>query len=102
MLMRLQEISMQCLQRIWKTLLHESALQSAVVILRLVIFGRLIKHLCSPIMQGTPGGLDAVIGLPGGYFTSRRDALKLVALAGGLGSFYVLLTRTKVSAASAP
>ena len=46
--------------------------------------------------QGAPS-LDSVVELPGGYSTTRRAALKAVALAGGLGSFYVLLTRTKVS-----
>lgn len=40
--------------------------------------------------------LDAALELPGGYATSRRSALKAVALAGGLGSVYVLLTRAKV------
>jgi hypothetical protein len=40
--------------------------------------------------------LDASLELPGGYATSRRAALKAVALAGGLGSVYVLLTRAKV------
>ena len=40
--------------------------------------------------------LDAPLELPGGYATSRRAALKAVALAGGLGSVYVLLTRAKV------
>ncbi len=49
------------------------------------------------VMQGVPGPLDAIIALPGGYSTTRRDALKVVALGGGLGSLYVLLTRTKVS-----
>ena len=42
--------------------------------------------------------LDVELELPGGYATSRRAALKAVALAGGLGSVYVLLTRAKVCA----
>lgn len=46
---------------------------------------------------GGPSGIDTVLQLPGGITTSRRSALKTLALAGGLGSFYVLLTRTKVS-----
>ncbi|CAL5223491.1 g6016 [Coccomyxa viridis] len=41
------------------------------------------------------GGMDDVLQLPGGITTSRRSALKAVALAGGLGSIYVLLTRAK-------
>ena len=40
--------------------------------------------------------MDDVLQLPGGITTSRRSALKAVALAGGLGSIYVLLTRAKV------
>ena len=40
--------------------------------------------------------LDVEVELPGGYATTRRAALKAVALAGGLGSVYVLLTRAKV------
>ena len=40
--------------------------------------------------------MDDALQLPGGITTSRRSALKAVALAGGLGSIYVLLTRAKV------
>ncbi len=40
--------------------------------------------------------MDGALQLPGGITTSRRSALKAVALAGGLGSIYVLLTRAKV------
>ena len=46
--------------------------------------------------QAPYSALDAPLELPGGYTTSRRAALKSVALAGGLGSVYVLLTRAKV------
>ena len=42
--------------------------------------------------------MDEVFQLPGGLSTSRRSALKAVALAGGLGSVYVVLTRAKVGA----
>ena len=44
--------------------------------------------------------MDDVLQLPGGITTSRRSALKAVALAGGLGSIYVLLTRAKVCSSS--
>ena len=40
--------------------------------------------------------MDEVFQLPGGLTTSRRSALKAAALAGGLGSVYVVLTRAKV------
>ena len=53
-------------------------------------------------IQGLPyqvhNPLDVELELPGGYATSRRAALKAVALAGGLSSVYVLLTRAKVCA----
>ncbi|CAL8471539.1 g11081 [Coccomyxa elongata] len=51
--------------------------------------------------NGAPS-LDSVVELPGGYSTTRRTALKAVALAGGLGSFYVLLTRTKAMSFASP
>ena len=40
--------------------------------------------------------MDEVFQLPGGLSTSRRAALKAAALAGGLGSVYMVLTRAKV------
>ena len=42
--------------------------------------------------------MDEVFQLPWGLNTSRRAALKAVALVGGLGSVYVVLTRAKVGA----
>lgn len=53
-------------------------------------------------VEGTPvdtaGWLEGTVPLPGGYKTTRRDVLRLLPLAGAMGSFGFLLSRAKVLA----
>jgi hypothetical protein len=53
-------------------------------------------HAALPQGSLSSDSWDAAVQLPGGYTTTRRSALKAIALAGALGSVYVLLTRAKV------
>ncbi len=41
-------------------------------------------------------GLNAVVQLPGGYRTTRRDMLKFATLGIGAGSLYVAISRSQV------
>lgn len=54
--------------------------------------------LCTPLVtQVSSGvGLDAVVQLPGGYRTTRRDVLKLGTLGIGGTALYVALSRSQV------
>ena len=51
------------------------------------------------VLQSNQAGfLDALVNLPGGYRTSRRELLKTGSLASGLACVYIALSRAKVTA----